>query len=189
MTPHPVRPVREAVGYFDDPDKLFSAISDLQGAGFDRSYLSILARESFLEGDPKGHYDDTHDAESDPDAQRSAVIADTDVRQVRTMTTSIAGLVTADVALGVTIVTGGVAAAALAAAAAGGLAAALAAGIGYRAGQSEEDFLQEQIARGGIVLWVKTPDRELEEKAVDILDRNGATEAHVRDMPVSIAEA
>lgn len=78
------------------------------------------------------------------DEERSAVIADTDIRQVRTMTTSIAGLAAADVAAGVTILTGGVAAAALAAAVAGGLAAGLAAGVGRRASQGEKDFLQEQ---------------------------------------------
>lgn len=188
MAHEPTEPVHEAVGYFDDPEQLFCAISDLEGAGFNRSYLSILARESFLDGDLKGGYEEIRQAESDPDAERSAVIADTDIRQVRTMATSIAGLAAADIAAGVTILTGGVAAAALAAAAAGGLAAATATGVGYRAGQSEEDFLREQIARGGIILWVKTPEEELEAKAVRILNENGASEAHVRDMPVSTVD-
>jgi hypothetical protein len=186
MSHEPEEAVREAVGYFDDPEKLFSAISDLEGSGFDRSYLSILARESFLEGDLKDDFDNIREAESDPDAARGAVIADTDVRQVRTMTTSIAVLVAAVVAAGVTIITGGVAAAALAAAAAGGLAAALAVGVGRRAGQSEEAFLQDQIARGGIILWIKTPTPALEQKADEVLNKNDAMEAHVRDMPTPV---
>ena len=176
--------LREVVGFFHDEEPLFRAVSDLESAGIDRAELSLLARESLTDGRAEGEYGDTREAAEDPDAPRDPVFADTDVRQVRTMGTSIAGSLAGMAAAGVTIVTGGAAAVALAAAAAAGVGtAAVTEAVGRKAGKGEHDHLREQIENGGIILWVKVRDAATEAKAADILTRNGATDVHAHDMP------
>jgi hypothetical protein len=180
-------PVREAVAYFHDAEALFGAISALESHGFDRAELSLLARESLLEGRLRTGYADIHAAEDDPHAARQPVVDDTDVRQVRTLATGVAGAVAAQAAAGVTLLTGGIAAAALAALAAGGFAAALTTSLGRQAGRGEQEFLAEQLARGGIILWVKTPTPAKERAAAAILTEHGGTEVHIRAMPTAPA--
>ncbi|MBX6324007.1 MAG: hypothetical protein IRY94_19490, partial [Rhodospirillaceae bacterium] len=43
--------------------------------------------------------------------------------------------------------------------------------------------LQEQLERGGILLWVRTPDAAHEVKAVDILTRHSGEDVHVHQLP------
>ena len=175
--------VREAVGFFHKADDLFEAVSELASSGFNRAEMSVLARESLLEGHMKGDYEDVHNAAEDPGTPREPVVADTDVRQMRTLAAGTAGTVGALAAAGLTILTGGAAAAAIAAAAAAGLGSAGAVEVlGRQVTEGERDLLREQIERGGILLWVRTRDREHERRATEILKRNGATEVHVHDI-------
>src|SRR5262245_30477675 len=118
--------LREAVALFHEPEKLNSAFSELQSCGFDRAEISLVAGEGIRDRDLAKSYPDMHDADHDPAAPRQAVVGETDVRQARTLGTSMAAVVAAFAALGITIFSGGAAAAALvAAAAAGGGAGAL----------------------------------------------------------------
>jgi hypothetical protein len=70
--------------------------------------------------------------------------------------------------------------------AAGGVGAAGAL-VGRAAGEEEKDFLQEQIDRGGVLLWVRIRDAEAERRALDILRRHSAHDVHVHDLPASAA--
>jgi hypothetical protein len=178
--------LREAVGLFHEPEKLNSALSELQSSGFDRAEISLLAREGILDGGAAKDYPDTRDTEDDPDAPRQAVVAETDVRQVRTLGTSMAAVVAAFAAVGITIFSGGAAAAALTAAvAAGGGAGALGYALGQRAGQSDDDGIRQQIEHGGVLVWIRTRDAEHEKRAKEILSRHGATAVQILDTPVS----
>lgn len=178
--------VREAVGVFHDPDALNGAISDLIGAGVDRAELSLLAQESTLAGEPADDYAATiRRAEDDPAAPRQAVYADTDVRQGRTLATSMASVIAAFAASGAVVLTGGAAAAALLAAlGAGGGAGALGALVGKRVGDERRHHLEEQMARGGILLWVKIMKPTMERRICKILERHAADDVHVHDIPV-----
>lgn len=44
-------------------------------------------------------------------------------------------------------------------------------------------YLQDQLDRGGLLLWVRTPDEEQERKAVKILKRHSADDIHLHDLP------
>jgi hypothetical protein len=178
--------LREAVGLFHDPDELNAAVSDLQSSGFDRAEISLLAREGILDGHLAKDYPDMHDAERDAAAPRQAVVGETDVRQARTLGTSMAAVVAAFAALGITIFSGGAAAAALAAAAAaGGGAGAVGYALGQRAEHDEENHISQQLARGGVLLWVRSRDAEHERRASEILSRHGATAIRILDAPAS----
>jgi hypothetical protein len=86
------------------------------------------------------------------------------------------GLAAAFVASGATIMTGGGALAAIiGATVAGGGAGALIEVLGKRAGSEREQFLQEQIEKGGILLWIKIKEPTDETLAREILKRHNAT--------------
>ena len=108
--------IREAVAVFDDPEKLERAVSELQSHGVDRSQLSFLAHPSLAEGPP----DDSRRLADDPAAPRESAVTDTDLRQGRILGTSLAAIIAALAASGLTVATDGVAAATVAAAAAAG---------------------------------------------------------------------
>jgi len=172
--------LREIVAVFTSPEQLEGAINDLASSGWDRADMSLLAQEHVFSGDVSTLVRDTRRTADDPDAPRGSIVSDSDVRQGRTLATSLAGTIAAFLASGATILTGGGALAAIAGAAvAGGGAGLLVNAMGRKAKGSREEFLHEQVERGGIVLWVALRDGSREAVARDILTRRGATDIHV----------
>jgi hypothetical protein len=171
--------LREAVAVFDNPAKLERAMSELQSNGIDRANLSLLAHTSLrthLPSDPQRLADD-------PGTPREAVVSETDLRQGRVLGTSLAATIAALAAAGVTVATGGVAAATVAAAvAAGGGVGVAGALIGQKLTADEQSFLDAQLARGGVLLWVRTPDAEAERRALEVL-RQYSSYVRLHDLP------
>jgi hypothetical protein len=128
--------LRGAVAVFDDPQELESAVSALQSSGIDRAYLSFVAAELPTK---------TRDQSS----SRESVVSDTDIRQERVLGTGLAATIAAFAAARFAVATGGVAVGA-AEAAAGGVGAASTL-VGRKLAKSEEAFLDEQLARGGVL--------------------------------------
>ncbi len=58
-------------------------------------------------------------------------------------------------------------------------------GLAKWIGSKRASFLQEQIDKGGVVLWVRTPDEKTEARAREALARHGADDLHVHDLPAS----
>ena len=168
----------EIVGLFHSPEALEKAISELASAGWDRAELSLLgAPELLAQAD---HRAGPQMAQA-PGAPHSPVISKDDVRQMRTLTSGMAGVVAAFVAAGATVMSGGAALAAIVgAAAAGGGAAAAVESLGRNADEKREDVLRKQIQTGGILLWALLGDTHDEAKAREILQRTGATDIRVQ---------
>jgi hypothetical protein len=166
--------VHEAVALFDDPKKLEAAVSELQSRGVDRANLSFLAHDVLAQR-PSASAGRLAEA---PRAAREAVLTEPDLRQGRVLGTGMAATIAAFAAAGFTVATGGaiaaIAAAAAAAAAAGG---AVGTWIGRKIEDDEEAFLDAQLARGGVVLWVRTPDSQAVRTVVEVLRRHSP---HVR---------
>ncbi len=174
--------LREAIARFDDPEQLEAAVSDLQSHGFDRADISFLAREGFL-GEHAAPSGPARTAAERPTVKREAPIESTDVQQGRVLATSTAALVAAFAAAGFTVATGGAAALAAGLAAAAGLGVGAAgAALGKAAGNSEQNFLDEQIQRGGVIVWVRTRDGGAEERALDILRRHGGVDVRLHEV-------
>ena len=170
--------IREAVAVFDDLGKLENAVSKLQSNGIDRSELSFLAHTSLA--DPGS--DDSRRLANDPTTQRESAVTDTDIRQGRVLGTSLAAAVAGLMAAGFAVATGGIAAAVLSAAATAGGIGAAGALIGRNVAEDEASFLDAQLGRGGVLLWVRTRDADAERRALEVLRRYAA---HVRlhDLP------
>jgi hypothetical protein len=178
--------VREAVGAFRSADALEQAVSTLASSGWDRSEMSLVAQHGMFAPTLPADGKDMHRAADDPNVDRSPVVSKDDVRQGRTLATSLAMVVAAFAASGATILTGGGALAALVgAAAAGGGAAAAVNAVGRWAGGSREMFLRDEIEQGGILLWVKVRNEDQATKATEILRRCGATDVHLHEVPAT----
>ncbi|MCK6454089.1 MAG: hypothetical protein L6R19_25010 [Alphaproteobacteria bacterium] len=174
--------LREAVGAFDSPEQLEEAVNALTTSGWDRADLSMLGQEHLFSAELPREGRDSERAADDPAAPRGAIVSDADVRQGRTLLSGMAGVIAAFLASGAMIVTGGGAlAAVVGAAAAGGGATMLVHALGRMAGASHDQFLHEQAARGGILLWVKLHKPEQEFPAQDILRRCGAKHVHIHE--------
>ena len=155
--------VQEVQGLFGSDAAMQDAIAKLTLAGFDHADLSLPA---------------THPAagQSTPNAGAADVLTDTDIRQTRTMGTSMAGTAGAFAAAGATIATGGAAAVAIAAAAAVGLGSALAANaVGNAADQATQDKRSLAAAAGELVLAVHAATPEKQASATQIMQDSGAT--------------
>ena len=68
--------------------------------------------------------------------------------------------------------------------------AAIAGGVGELIGgavsklldQHHAEYVDQQLARGGLLLWVHTADRDRETRACQILKRQAARDVHVHDV-------
>lgn len=180
--------VREAVGVFHDPRALQAAVDELLVSGFDRSLLSLMATSRTVERSLGHLYQRVEEIADHPDAPHVAFVG-CDSR-VEGQCAAAAGLayIGAVAAAGAVVASGGALALAIAcAAAAGGTGGAIGAMLARFVDGHHARRLQEQLERGGILLWVRTVNEACERKACDILARNGATGAHVHDLPARAA--
>ena len=175
---------REAVGLFHDEKRLQDAADELLINGFNHADLSLLAADRTIEAHLGHKFERVADLEDDPHVAFQAFV-DRDSR-TEGKGVLIGGLfyVGAIAAAGMVVASGGAVAALLLGVAAGGGAGGL---IGVLLGRFLDKHhahaLQEHLDKGGLLLWVHTPDEEHERKALDILRRAGAEDAHAHSLP------
>ena len=174
----------EAVGVFDDADSLQGAIDELQSSGLDRAELSLLASEHAVE-DKLGHmYEKVTELEDDPSVPRAAYVSIEAIGDAQGGLIGGLMYVGALAAAGAVVASGGTLAGVIAATAmmggAGGLVGSVLAKL---VGEHHAQRLQEQIDHGGLLLWVRTRDKEHEQRAVKILSNHSAHDVHVHALP------
>jgi len=177
---------REVVGVFADGYALESAVNDLLNSGFDLGDIHLLAGEKTVAAKLGHKYEKVEDVEDDGKAPRVAY-APKESRGVKN-----GALVGALVYVGATMAAGA------ALASGGALAMLLVSGvvgaevgglIGVVLGEFLEErhakYIQEQLDHGGLLLWVRTRNSALEEKAKHILAQHSGRDVHAHDMPVA----
>jgi hypothetical protein len=174
--------IREAVAVFDDAEKLEGAVSELQSNGIDRSELSFLAHPSLAGPMPRN----LRQAADDPATPREPVVSDTDLRQGRVLGTSLAATIAAFAAAGFTVASGGLGAAIAAAAVAAGGVGAASTLFGRKLAEDQTSFLDAQLARGGVLLWVRTRDAASEQTVLEVLRRR-SEHVYLHDLPAEAA--
>lgn len=171
---------REVVAIFHDEASLNNAIDELMQTGIRRQDLSILTDSKSVPG-KKGKAQDTPEDMADKNFVEHDDYVSPDSR-----TEGMAALVCVPLY---------VAGAGVAAVATGGAAAlistvAIVAGSGLAAGavglllarvfgRHHAERVQEQIAKGGLLLWVYLPEKGRDAKVMEILRRNGAQDVHL----------
>ncbi len=178
--------IREAVAVFDDVEALQAAIDELESSGFDRAKISLLAGAQSVE-EKLGHvYLKVEELEDDPNILRTAYVSTESIGDAQGAL--IGGLlyVGAMAAAGAVVASGGALMTAIGAAGlAGGTGVALGSILARIVGEDHAINLQNQIDRGGILLWVRTTDQKSEERAKQILTRHSAHDVHIHDIAIS----
>jgi len=172
--------IREAIGVFKTEAALQAAIDELMSSGFDRAELSLLASEHVVEEQLGHRYEKVADYEDNAEIPRTCYVSPESVGAAQSGLIGGLMYVGAVAAAGAILVSGGPLAAALAASAlAGGGGALIGSLLARRVGDVHAEHLQEQLERGGLLLWVRTWNDDDERRAVDILKRNSGADVHI----------
>ncbi len=156
-------PVEEVQGIFPTDAAMQDALGRLRMVGFDHADLSLPMTQ------PTANV-------ATPELGAANPVTEDDMRQARTMGTSMAGYIGAFAAAGATVATGGAVGVAIAAAAAVGAGSALAANaVGTAAKDSQEESRAESAAAGELVLAVRATTPEKRADAEKIMLQAGAT--------------
>jgi hypothetical protein len=174
---------REAVGVFNSPESLETAVNKLELAGFDRASISVLGSDHEVKKRVGHLYLSIAEAEDDPKAPQVAFGSKDSRAEAETLAVALPFYVVGIAGAWAVIATGGALAAAFAAAILGG---ATAGGLGgllaHAIGRQHTKHVQEQLAEGGIVLWISVPDKDTEQRALSVLGEAGASDVHVHEI-------
>jgi hypothetical protein len=179
---------REAVGIFHSPEGLQGAIDELLSSGFHRAELSLLASEAAVVDKLGQMYRKAEDLSDNPDAPRAAYVAGEDIGDAEGGI--IGGLVYVGATVGAIVASGGTLLAVIVVAAlAGGAGGLIGSALAKWVGSHHAHYLQEQLERGGLLLWVRTRDPSREARAVAILGKYSAEKVHVHGARLAVEEA
>lgn len=175
---------REAVGVFDNYDQLHETIKDLETSGFGRRQISVRGSDAAMKQQYGRDTIEPEQLEDDSRAPRSNIIG------IEELGIAQGVLIGAGMYLGAALAfyavpeqsTGGSIAIAVAATIIGALVGAT---LARYLGQQYRSFFRKQEARGGLVIWVETPDLRTVERAQIILAKHGAHDIHIHDVAVA----
>ena len=174
--------VIEAVGIFKEVEFLESAIDDLMEHGFDRSDLSLLASEEAIDAKIGHNYIKVNELEDNSNVPRTAYVARESLGAGEGVLIGAPMYVVACTAAGVVAAAGGPLTALILAAIAGGGGGALIGAILARlVGQNYSKKIEQQLERGGLILWIRTWSDDQKKKALDILAKHSAEDIHLHD--------
>jgi hypothetical protein len=178
--------VREAVGIFHEPEDLQAAIDDLLSSGFDRAELSLLASEHAIQEKLGHRYERVEPLVDDPAIPRAAFVSNAAIGDAKGGLIGGLFYVGAAVAAGAIVASGGAIATAIAGSVlAGGAGGLLGAILANWLDHHHASYLQEQVERGGLLLWVRTMTASNEERALKILKQHAGEHVHVHGKPLS----
>ena len=176
--------IKEAVGIFDNNDKLQEAIDELSISGFERYEISVIGSESAMQQKFNVSYKDPKYLVDNPQTPRSINVSSEEVGVAEGAVISggiLAGVVAALIAAGGVAVPSTIPAAIIGATAGTALGGVMAQLIG----NSHAKKLQQQIDAGGLVLWVRTHTLEKEKLASDILTKHEAKDVHIHSIKMA----
>ena len=173
--------VTEAVAVFYDVSDLDAAVDELRAGGFDKDDISLLATEQAVNRKLGHRYERVEELEDDPAAPRVAYRTRTSLGESEDRLIGSLTYLPAVVAAGTVVASAGVVAAAVTGTAIAG--ALIGTVLSHWLDKSHAEHLQEQLDRGGLLLWVRTPDAESQQRALAILTRHSAHDVHIHRLP------
>lgn len=174
---------REAVAVLDDLVSLEKTVEDLRAAGFAEEDISLLAGHATVESKLGRMYERVEEMEDDPAAPRTAFVSSKDFSRREGMVIASLTYLPTLIAAGTVVASAGAVAAAIAGVAVAG--ASIATLLTRWMDKRHADWLEEQLDRGGILVWVRTPDTAAERKALEVLGRYSAHDIHVHGVPTA----
>ena len=172
--------IPEAVGVFDTFEAQQAAFYDLCAVGFHHSDISLLGSQEALQEKLGRAYWRATELEDDPKAPRANFVSEEAIGELEG---AIAGgffFVGSAIAMTALLTPASTLAASIAAIAIGGSpAAVIGTLLARRAGQHHREYYENQIRHGGILMWVRTRDKEREDLAVKIMKAHSGHDVHV----------
>lgn len=176
--------IREAVGIFFDAETLEAAVADLKAEGFHANEIGLLAGEYTVKENLGHVYEEINKDEDDAEAPNKAFVLRDSVGDTPHALFGTLYIVASAIAGGAVVASAGILGGAVGAAIA---TTAVFGGVGTVLGsiihKSDADYLEEQVERGHLVLFVRTNDEAAEKKAVDILTRHCAFDPRIHTVP------
>jgi len=179
--------IKDAVGVFDSERDLEAAIDVLLSSGFNRADLSLLAGEAAVKQKLGHAYHDVRELEDDAAAPSIAYIPRETIGDAEGAVIGAPIYFVGVTAAGMVAAAGGPLTIAIAAVAtAAGAGAVLGVALASLIGRRHAEFIENQLDHGGLLLWVRTWDAQEEDKAVKILNDNGARDVHIHDFSTNV---
>ena len=180
---HAAEMSREAVGIFHSPESFQNAIDELLSSGFHRAELSLLASEAAVVEKLGHRYAKVDVLADDPEVPRAAYVSTEAIGDAEGGIIGGLVYVGATVAAGAVVASGGTLLAVIAGVAlAGGAGGLIGSVLAKWLGDHHARYLQQQLERGGLLLWVRTRNSAREERAVEILTKYSAEKVHVHGL-------
>jgi hypothetical protein len=173
--------VREAVAVFDNVSELEAAVGELRQAGFAQGDISLLATEHAVQKKLGHRYERVEELEDDPEAPRVTYRTPAALGEGEDILIGSLIYLPAVVAAGTVVASAGIVAAAVTGTALAG--ALIGTVLAHWIDKQHAEHLEEQLERGGLLLWVRTPDAAAERRALEILTRHSAHDVHVHELP------
>ena len=181
--------IPEAVGIFHRNEDLQGAIDELLSSGFHRSELSLLASEAAVQEKLGHQYRSVSELADDPAVPRSAYVSPEAIGDAQGGLIGALVYVGSAAAAGAVIASGGTLVAIVSAVVlAGGTGGLLGSVLAKWLGDHHANYLQEQVDRGGLLLWVRTRHAAAERRAVEVLRRHSGGEVHVHKLPAGVGK-
>ncbi|MGZ9097641.1 MAG: hypothetical protein ACXW30_05030 [Micavibrio sp.] len=172
---------REAVGLFEDIEDLQDAVRELEGTAFPRDAISVLGTRKEIEEKFGMSTVNPDVAEDDPDSPRQPPVRP---EEKTVGAGALVGCAAYIGAISLTLISAPLTLAStlVAVAIGGGSGAALGAILVKLIRQHLNKNIADQVGKGGLLLWVRTPDEERENIACNILQHHGAKHIKVHDI-------
>jgi hypothetical protein len=168
--------IREVVAVFDDTAALDAAVYALELRGFDRAAFALLASEEAVSRKLGHRYQQVKELEDDSEVPRATFFSRVSRLEAEYLPApalaTIGFLVLAGIGTGLP---------ALIAAGGGAL---IGAALGRVIHQRHAMRVEEQLARGGLLLWVNVRDAREEATALEILRTHSAHDVHAHEIAV-----
>lgn len=177
--------VTEAVAVFHDVSALDRAVQELRDAGFKRNEISLLASEDAVAKKLGHRYERVEEMEDDPAAPRIAYRTRESVGETEDVIVGSLTYLPAVLAAGTVVASTGIVAAAVTGTAIAG--ALIGTVLARWLGEHHAEVLGEQLEHGGLLLWVRTHDKEQEETAMRILLAHAGKDVHLHQLPAEHA--
>ncbi len=174
--------VREVVAVMETVPALEMAVRDLRMVGFEQEAISLLASQDAVQAGLGHRYERVEEMEDEPRAPRTNFVSIESVNKREDWVTGSLTTLPALLAASTVVASTGAVAAAIAGSAAVG--AALATVFTRWMDKGHADWLQEQLDKGGILLWVRVASPDEEARAIDTLRQHAAHDIRAHDIPV-----
>lgn len=174
------REVREVVGVFKTPEALQNAIDDLLSSGFDHSEVSLLAAPEEVDRKLGHRFNNVEELEDEAKAPRTFYIAPESIGNFQGTFISILVYIGAVATAGFAIATGSAMAKTILAVMLGGIAGAvIGVPLAILLWKHHTRYVEDQLKRGGLLVWVRAWNAEQERQAMQILSKNKGKNVHI----------